>query len=465
MSDLKRVLREEYNKQMSSDQLLALVEESLDAVYTEFVESTQGASLKEAAKKEMTAKEFLMVLPKFTPTEAWGNPESMERAQINRLFSVIGGGHTIEGKMAFLRRLTEPNNKITSPRRIISTLIILESLKAVLQSFNAASAGFVFEGWLAALLQGVQIGDVSSKGNLPIQDLIAFASSDSKEGMGDRAVPISLKLLNQTTDIEGSYTNLVDGLDEFEEMVYIVARKDMVKDPKTGKKSPEGIAIEQFTLDRNNFIDALSLGSRGSLKGLADLFILPGDTAEESIVKIKNTKNWEEKYNLLQTTQGYSERIRKKRAAAEAERAAAATAEIADADEEATLAADTALAEAIREEFELLTESRGGTQWKISVPQLASFPKAVHWKSLGALPVSEKKIIEVATQYMDQLNEELMTLFAATQALSENINKYFTFDKRSRAISSAETAINDALVIQKNLTAQISAPSEEEKPE
>ena len=61
----------------------------------------------------------------------------------------------------------------------------------------------------------------------------------------------------------------------------------MVKDPKTGKKSPEGIAIEQFTLDRNNFIDALSLGSRGSLKGLADLFILPGDTAEESIVKRK----------------------------------------------------------------------------------------------------------------------------------------------------------------------------------
>jgi predicted nucleic acid-binding protein len=245
-------------------------------------------------------------------------------------------------------------------------------------------------------------------------------------------------------------------------MVYIVARKDMVKDPKTGKKSPEGIAIEQFTLDQNNFIDALSVGSRGSLKNLADLFILPGKNAEESIATIKNTKSWEDKYNLLQTTQGYSERIRKKRAAAAQEREE--TDAVGDSEEE-TLDSEVALAEAIREEWEILTESRGGTQWKISVAQLASFPQLVYWKTLGALPVSEKKIVAVATQYMDQLNKELMDLFQATQALSENINKYFTFDKRARAISSGEKAINDAIVIQNNLTAQIQTGPEEEKPE
>jgi hypothetical protein len=84
--------------------------------------------------------------------------------------------------------------------------------------------GFVFEGWLSALLQGTQEAEISAKGNLPIQDLIAFASSEDE--MDARSVPISLKLLNLKTNmVEGSYTNLVDGLDEFGEMVYIVARK------------------------------------------------------------------------------------------------------------------------------------------------------------------------------------------------------------------------------------------------
>ena len=209
---------------------MEMIEGTLDKIYEEFVR--QPAKLEEMAVDR--AQEFLLSLPKFTPTEAWGDPNSIERRQITKLFNAIGGGRSIEGKLQFLQRIVDEDSKITSPRRIISSIIILECLKAVIHSFNASSAGFVFEGFLSALLQGSQEAEVSAKGNLPIQDLIAFSESD-------KPVPISLKLLNKTTNIEGSYTNLVDGLDEFGEMVYIVARKD----PEAG-----GIAIEKFRFNQ-----------------------------------------------------------------------------------------------------------------------------------------------------------------------------------------------------------------------
>ena len=93
-----------------------------------------------ARKKE--AEKFLLSLPKFTPTEAWGNPESTGRKTINRIFSVIGGGASVEGKLAYLQRITDVNNRITSPRRVIASLIMLEALAAIISDFNEASAGY-----------------------------------------------------------------------------------------------------------------------------------------------------------------------------------------------------------------------------------------------------------------------------------------------------------------------------------
>ena len=414
----------------------------LDIIYETFVKIAEPSVVTEMATDR--AKEFVLSLPKFVPTEAWGDPESVERQQITKLFNAIGGGRSIQGKLQFLQRIVQPDTRISSPRRIISSIIILECLKAVITSFNASSAGFVFEGFLSALLQGTQEAEVSAKGNLPIQDLIAFSDSDSP-------VPISLKLLNKTTNIEGSYTNLIDGLDEFGEMVYIVARKD---------KEVGGIKIEKFRFDQNNFIDALSTSARGGRTKGAQLFQIQGLSPDDSIRLLKGetvrTKggelklpddSWESKYNLLQRTAGYSERIRKKREAA------------AQAPDQA--AAEQDLNEAIIEEWNLLLEKAGGTQWHISPAQLISYD-FVEYQQLGELPFTESRILEVARIHMDKLNEEIMQLFNATQDLSENVNRYFLVEKRSSAINSGNKAIDDSIKIQKTLQAQLQAPDDEE---
>ena len=439
MSDLRNILKEEYKKKeevvVTPQSLIEMIEGVLDQIYDEVVVG-EKQQIQEMATSR--AKEFLLVLPKFTPTEAWGDPNSMERQQVNRIFGVMGGTRTIEGKLQFLQRIVVENTRISSPRRIIASLILLESLSAVINSFNAASAGFVFEGFLAALLQGEQEAEISAKGNLPIQDLIAFVETDNP-------TPISLKLLNQKTNIEGSFTNLIDGLDEFGKMVYIVARKD-----------GEAIAIEEFTFNQENFIDALVLNARGKMKGKEGgagigLFQLEGMTPEESIEHLKSIPSWPERYETLQMTRGYSDRVRLKR--------------IAQKDQEeggVDLDPQTTLEEVIRKEWTLLSESKGGTQWAISPKQLPTFT-FVDYKELGSLPYSAAEIEKVAAMHMDKLNGELLTLFSATKDLSENINKYFTFEKRERAIGSGEKAIENTVEIQRSLEVQMS--SDEETPE
>ena len=463
IKDMFIEVRDKKKDNIDSVELIELIKEGLDTVYDQFV-LDGGKQLQEKKKKTPTekAQEFLLVLPKFVPTEAWGDPESMERDQINRLFSVIGGGRSIKEKLKFLQRITVPDNKISSPRRIISSLIILESLKAVIHSFNASSAGFVFEGWLSALLQGEQIGDISAMGNLPIQDLIAFADSD-------KATPVSLKLLNQTTNIEGSYTNLVDGLDEFGQMVYIVARK------AGDEAGPDSIAIEQFTFDQNNFIDALLMSARGGPKEAGKkLFMLPGKTFEESYAELKDAESWPLKYQLLQMTSGYSERIRKKRERDIAARKAKEEAALAsqdpssDTDIQGAPLDEPTLNEMIIEEWKMLNENKGGgTQWHISPAQLKSqgIKDTVKYDTLGVLPVSEKQIVDVAVMYMDRLNTQLYDLFKATQLLSENITKYFTNDRRSRAIAQGDKAISNTKVIEGAMKGVMQADTSESTPE
>ena len=493
------------NKQGPSLDLIALVEATLDEVYNKVVIGEREAR-PTPATKATTAKEFLLSLPKFSPNESWGDPNSVDRETVNKIFAVVGGDATVEAKLKFIQRIAEPDNQITSPRRIISTLIILESLAAAINSFSASAAGFVFEGFLAALFRGRQEAEISDKGNLPIQDLIGF----SEIGGG---TPISLKLLNKTTNIHGSYTNLVDALDEFGAMVYLVARKD-----------GESIAIEEFVLDRDNFIDAISTSARGGRTKEANLL-----GGSYNIRRINNLSSWPEKFSALQRTPGYRGR---RRAATDLEaqtsddstdtespesrvRAAMKKAEeilgydaglspleYPSTSREAfnqdkdfwikwfgpratanslnavmkkkgydspadmkTWAINSVISQdedpkyIVLDEESLLSESKG-SQWSISPAQLKSL-KGVDYKSLGELPYSSDKIEKIAETHMDKLNSSLLELFEATKALSDNVNNYFTYEKRDDAIKSGETAIQDTVKIQDSMRAEISRKDED----
>ena len=315
---------------------------------------------------------------------------------------------------------------------------------------------------MAGLLRGKQVAGRTEKGNLPIQDLIAFSELD-----GGKSVPVSLKLLKglapgkkgTVTPIEGSYTNLVDSLEEFGMMVYIVGRKD-------GEK----IVLEKFTFTRDNFIDALITGGKGGLVKEADLFLLPDMDRKESLDLIRSINDWPTLYELLQLTAGYDPKERaRKLSNKEKEEKIAITDEVPDGED---IQPDTepankkeyqySVAECRKmwEDLQSLNESllveSSQRQWSISPAQLNQIAPMVDYETLGSLPYKSDKIVKVAEQYMKYLSDNLLNVFEATKNLSENITEYFTFRKRSKAISSGEKAIQDSNTIGNEMTQQLS---------
>jgi len=422
MDELDLLIKKQYNKKdsMESEEFIKFVEETLDRFYDDLPRKT---ALTEETKFEK-GREFLLTLPKFAPNENWGKPGSADREAVNRIFNAIGGGAKVKDKINFLAAIGKKDSGITSPRRIISSLILLESLSSILLSFQASPAGFIFEAFLAGLLRGEQI---PAAGANTIADLEAFTHiPESGKGTPPKRRPglsISLKLLAPGTAIEGSYTDLIDSLNKSGSMTYVVARK------------VEGVLeIESFVFTRDNFLTAISTMQKGSkLKRTSSLFTLPRfngdeDAAKKSLDYLNSLDNWDEKYRELQKTPGYR----------------------------GTVAPAT---DDITESQKLLAESI--TQWNINAGQLKTLEKLVAWKPLGSLPYAPEKIYEIAEMRMKALDVTLLDLFSATKSLSDNVNLYFSEEQRQSAIVAGQSAIKDTTKIADNLKSGIAKDEQE----
>ena len=431
MDELDILIEKQRNKKgaMQSEEFIRFVEETLDRFYDDLPRAktlTEGALHEDFEK----GKEFLLTLPKFAPNENWGKPGSADREAVNRIFNAIGGGATLEEKLNFLGAIEKEESGITSPRRIISSLIILESLSSILLSFQPSPAGFVFEAFLAALLRGAQIPASTAD---TIADLEAFThipSSGNAPAKERKGLPISLKLLAPGTVIEGSYTDLIDSLDKAGSMTYVIARK-----------VGGALEITSFVFTRDNFLKAISTMQQGErLKTTAKLFTIPGKTGAQSLKYLNSRDNWDEKYAELQKTPGYRGKV-------------APAKEEPDRDLALEPTGNPDTQSVTTESQELLTESL--TQWNITGEQLKTLGPIVHEKTLASLPYAPEKLYKIAELRMGALEDTLLDLFSATKSLSDNVNLYFSEEQRNDAISAGQSAISDTTRIAENLKSGI----------
>ena len=385
------------------ENLVELIKEQMQSANYEVIEEEQDSV------KVEKGKQLLLSLPKFTPSEAWGEPNHAARKQIEPIMKTMGG-RGLSGKIEYIKKLQEPDNRIRSPRRIISTLILLESLSSCLNAFSASAAGFVFEGFLAALLGGRQVADPVG-GNLPIQDIVAFELEEPVEGLPSKGVPMSLKLLSPKVDIKGSYTNLVDAMNNYDEMVYVVAVK------RGGK---EAIEIGSFKITKDNLVDIINYKDKNrkllTPKAQTVNYDLKGYSAKDVAEDIAGRKTWEEKYQMFQDTVGYTKKIE---------------------------------------------EAKGGaTQWGLTQNELFALSEVIEYQPLGTLEVSPDALLKTATMYIDVLGDTVTELFQAVQDLSTNINEYFISKKRDVAIMKGTEAIQNAQTIEQQTAERIEQEKE-----
>ena len=255
------------------EQMIASVSEVLHgATVIEEADAQEGFSVR-------------LSMPRLTPNEAWGDPSSQSRKDVDRIFASITRQDSIKARIDHVNSFADParaKRKGTGKRfnTILNMMMILEALQACLNDYSESSSGFVFEGFMAAVTGGKQIsGRVG--GTLPIED---FVSGDGEA--------VSLKLLSPKTPIHGSFTNLVDylfirGGGGVEEIKYLIGRKNSDGDNVTQ------LMLLDFVISRQNFVEIMLASGNQKLLGKQarsiEALAQSWRGTPEEIIKMRNT--------------------------------------------------------------------------------------------------------------------------------------------------------------------------------
>ena len=260
MSDLQKILKEEYIKQVNQldlKMLLEMIEEVTSKPLTIMEDSVPTI---DGASDQETLEMALKMIPNIEVSEiGWSDVSTTEegeavsgpqRALLEDYLNNIKGT-TFEERISNVSKFYETGPQIIAEgsdqsrtgriTQAISYLVFYKTLTKVITNFNASSAGFSFESFLSALVKGQQI----QTGNKTI--------ADYTDNLSGQEIPVSLKLYREGgLEVGGSYTDLVNDLIkpkfEFEGMRYVVCTKDL-----TGKDLEQEGQIKfwqfDFTLD------------------------------------------------------------------------------------------------------------------------------------------------------------------------------------------------------------------------
>ena len=461
-------------------------------------------------------------IPKLNPNESWGDPNSQSRKDVERIFASITRQPSIQARIDHVNSFVDPDRakrKGTGQRfnAILNMMMIIEALQACLNDYSESSAGFVFEGFMAALTGGKQIaGRVG--GTLPIEDFVT----------GDEEA-VSLKLLSPNTGIHGSFTNLIyylfiRGGSGVPSIKYLIARKNSDGDDVSQ------LAIFDFIINRDNFVDIMTASPKN-----AALLGKAAGAFEQNVSAWQDSPEWRlQMFEILKQCPGYTKgkgmfyknldtqgsfddegsapadpAVKQKQydamtvqayeidAANTAERDAAAGNEpnfekwvaknkLQDVDikvlkkvqkayDQAYAGVAQQVAESyfgsfherekrlMKEESALMESSGkdGGSQWTISRTGMKKLRQIADVEYYGELDLSNENIRAVSEIYIEKLKGDMMNLLETTKSFTENVGKYFSADRRSTAMNANKQAQQEGSEVV-DLLAKSAEPAQEE---
>ena len=249
--ELKYIKENYFKQKIDLNFLVEAINEVLEAG------PTHNLLLEQAGDTSMT----LTAIPEIDVTElGWTDVRTVgdkevdgpARNQLMQFLSNIPGGD-LQAKLKKIADFYEsPDNANLGSgnlgeriANILSYLVFYKTLTKVISNFNAASAGFNFEAFLAVLLQGEQI-----KANTGT--IADFKTADN--------TPISLKLYaEKSVVVGGSFYDLVGDLTEpkfgHDFMQYIVVMKSFEGEAKQGLDVKGDLKFYRFNFTLDNVAD------------------------------------------------------------------------------------------------------------------------------------------------------------------------------------------------------------------
>jgi hypothetical protein len=217
--------------------------------------------------------------------------EGPERQRLSQFLQNVQGSDFVEKIRSLANFYEDPDSAMVSMfpegqatstaeqiKIALSYLVFYKTLTKVISNFNAASAGFNFEAFLAVLAGGFQVP--ANKGT--IADFIS--RSEGKD------IPISLKLYGEGhLHVGGSFTDLVNDLVspqyDVPMMRYIACTKAFEEGKKAGLDINGKIKFMRFDFTLQNVMNILAVSSKRSKDNvlLARPFIERFDAGEEDL--------------------------------------------------------------------------------------------------------------------------------------------------------------------------------------
>ena len=307
MSELRSILKEEYTKKnnaVTPASLMEMVEEILEFPWE---------LLQEEAPAPKVRTYHISEIPMVPISElGWANadenaegddpnaPPSQRRGLEQYLSNIPGTG--FEDKLNAVSRIMEDGiNSIPkdNPKEFIQQamayLVFYKTLTMAITNFNASAAGFNFEAFLAALMDGKQI---PASGAKTIADITANVD-------GER-IPISLKLYtDKGLEVGGSFFDLCNDLlapksdwagwvsanPQYEggAMRYIACTKTLNGE---GVEQEGHIDFYQFDITRANLFELLSVTDKGRKAILSNTTFMAALTEYMKTGEQTDALNW-----------------------------------------------------------------------------------------------------------------------------------------------------------------------------
>jgi len=298
MNELDLLIEKHYQKKKKEVFSLETLLEMVEDVIGDFQPLLREAK----SPQKMTYDLSLIPMPEFselgwgtinTPKDGGIRPSSDPRSQLAQYMANIGGTDLrtkIEALNQFYSGEMAPENFESQSDKIskyLSYLVVYKTLTSIFTGFNASSAGFLFEPWLAIMLDaesGQQIPATGQDGDGTIADFTIHKGGK----------PISLKAYGHgSLKVGGSFRQLITDLTgKSPVMEYIAVTKEMSGDKSDPTSVTGDLHFKSFNFTLENVADIIYKVSNGSHKNILELPLVFWD--EDIVEKLRDgdfTKN------------------------------------------------------------------------------------------------------------------------------------------------------------------------------
>lgn len=236
-------------------------------------------------KIQTPVSDRVIKLPRLQISENWGKLNTVERNELESVVNTATKGVT--DPFSKLRAIQQQMGKIASgeavknPRRILSQIIILETLNRMFKSFQPNAAGFVNEAFLSVIYGSTQKEAIKANLEGDIGDIT------------DSGIPVSIKTLTSSKAlVKGSVKNLIKSINLHGKVFFDVYLKLSDGDGTVGK-----ITVSRFTVDATNINDFLRLPQNTIALDASGKLIQPSFKVQEGFVHLLNEQETEIKTN------------------------------------------------------------------------------------------------------------------------------------------------------------------------